>query len=196
MTPKWAAAHVKVSRQLMLQSQAEQVIGPLVAEAIARAIDTAILHGTGATGQPLGVFNTSGIGTQSGSSLAAAGLRTMRKQVLLAGAREDRMLWVGAPDVQETLNGREFSAGSGRQLWDSDGILGRPAIASSLVTAGSLVVGDFSRVVVVLFDGAGLTLEFNPYSNFAAGQVAFRLLVPVDVGVSPAAAFSTSTSIT
>lgn len=196
MTPKWAAATIKVSRQLMLQSQAEQVVGPLVAEAIARAIDTAILHGSGVNGQPQGLFNTTGIGTQSGSSLAAAGLRTMRKAVLDAGGREDRLSWIGATDVQEVLNSREFSAGSGRQLWDTDGILGRPAVASSMVAAGSLVVGDFSRVTVVLFDAAGLTLEFNPYSNFAAGQVSFRLLVPVDVAVSPAAAFSTSTSIT
>jgi HK97 family phage major capsid protein len=196
LAPKFVAAHVRVSRQLLLQSAADRVAGAQVAEAIARAIDTAVIAGTGTLGQPAGIINTTGIGTQSGASLAASGLRSMRKAALDAGAREDALTWLGGTDVQNTIGGREFSAGSGRPLWDDGKILGRPAVASSLVPAGTLLCGDFSRVTVAVFDAAGCELEFNPYANFQSGIVSFRLIVPVDITVSPAAAFSVATSVT
>lgn len=196
LTPKFAAAKIDVSRQLLLQSDAEKVAGGQTAEAIGRAFDAAIVAGTGTLGQPTGILNTAGIFSQSGTSLSAAGLRAMRKAVLLAGAREDKLLWIGAPDVQETLGGREFSTGSGRVLWSDGKIEGRPAVASFLVPAGTLVLGDFSRITAALFDHSGVSLEVNPYENFQAGTVSFRLIVPVDFGVSPAAAFAVATSVT
>jgi HK97 family phage major capsid protein len=195
-SPKFASAFVQCSRQLILQSQAETIIGTLAAEGITQAIGTAILAGTGTLGQPTGIVNTAGINTQSGTSLALAGLLNMREQALLSGCREDRLVWVGHPTVQELLASRERHAGGGRVLWDDNGILGRPAIATSSAPAGTLICGDFSRCTVVVFDGAGLELEHDPYSDFRSGITAFRLLVPVDVGVSPAAAFSVASSIT
>ena len=196
VTPKMLSIHIKVSRQLLLLSNAEAVVGPLAAESIARGVEAAIFNGTGASGQPLGVMGTAGVTAQSGTSLAAAGLRAMRKNVLNSGAREDRMLWVGATDVQELLGSREFSAGSGRPLWDNGMILGRPAIASSLAPAGTLICGDWSRATAALFDAAGAEAEVNPYENFQSGVTAFRLMVPCDVFFSPAAAFAVATSIT
>jgi HK97 family phage major capsid protein len=195
-TPKTASSFGVASRQLMLQSVAEQILRMLSSESIARAFETAAIAGTGVAGQPTGVVNAAGVGTQSGSSLAAAGLRAMRKAVLLGGAMESNLLWIGAPDVQETLSGRELTSGGGRLLWDSDGILGRPAIASGLVPAGTLVVGDISRLVVSVFDGQGIEMSFDPFSDFRSGRVGFRLQVPVDFGLLSPAAFSVSTSVT
>lgn len=195
-SPKFASSYMQASRQLILQSRAESIIATLAAEAVARAIDAAVLGGTGTLGQPLGIAGAAGINTQSGTSLALAGLLNMRKQALLSGAREDRLVWVAHPGVQELLGSREQHSGGGRTLWDDAGILGRPAIATTLAPAGTLLIGDFSRVVVTVFDGAGLELEADPYSDFRSGISAFRLMVPVDVGVSPAAAFSMATSIT
>ena len=91
VAPKFCVAFLPVSRQLLLQSAAETVLRALMAEAIARAIDAAVIAGAGVLGAPQGVLYTSGIGTQSGASLGSAGLRTMRKTVLLAGAREDKL---------------------------------------------------------------------------------------------------------
>lgn len=194
--PKFVASYTEISRPLLLQSSAEAIAGAQAGESTSRAIDTAILAGTGVSGQPTGIVNTSGIGTQSGSSLAAAGLRAMRKAVLNAGAREDRLMWIADPATQELLGSREFSAGSGRPLWDDGKILGRPAVATSLAPAATLILGDFSRVTVSVFDAAGIELEHDPYTNFKSGVSAFRLIVPVDVAVSPAAAFCVATSIT
>jgi len=196
VTPKMLSIYLRVSRQLMLQSNAESVVAPLCAESIARGIEAALFNGGGTSGRPLGVMNTAGINSQSGASLAAAGLRAMRRNVLSSGAREDRLMWVGAPDVQELLGSREFSAGSGRPLWDDGKILGRPAVASTLIPAATLICGDWSRATVALFDAAGAELEVNPYDSFQSGAVGYRLMIPCDVFFSPAAAFAVATTIT
>lgn len=196
MAPKFCTVKIDVSRQLLLQSNAEGIVGVQAAEAIGRAVDAAIIAGTGTLGQPTGLVNTAGITVQSGTTLSAAGLRAMRKAVLLAGADERNLLFVGAPDVQETLGSREFSTGSGRVLWADRRIDGIAAVASFLVPAGTLVLGDFSRVTAALFDHTGVSLEVNPYENFQVGTASFRLIVPVDFGVSPAAAFAVATSVT
>ena len=195
-SPKFCSAYLQVSRQLILQSRAESIVSTLAAEAVARAIDAAILGGTGTLGQPFGIAGSAGINTQSGTSLALAGLLSMRRLALLSGAREDRLVWVAHPSVQELLGSRERHSGGGRTLWDTDGLLGRPAIATTWAPVGALFVGDFSRCTVTVFDGAGIEVEHDPFSDFRSGISAFRLMVPVDVGVSPASAFSVASSIT
>jgi HK97 family phage major capsid protein len=196
LAPKFCSVKIDVSRQLLVQSDAERVVGVQAAEAVARAVDTAIIAGSGSAGQPTGITNTSGVFAQAGASLATAGLRAMRKAVLLAGAREDRLLWVGAPDVQETLGGREFSAGSGRVLWSEGKIEGIRAVSSSLVPAGVLVLGAFDRVTAAIFDSSGVALEWNPYENFQTGLSSFRLILPIDLAVSPPACFAVATAVT
>lgn len=195
MDPKYWAVTVDISRQLMLQSDAEDVAGEIINEAAARAIDAAILGGSGAAGQPTGIVNTTGVHSQAGAGLNAAGLAAMRKAVLTAGAREDRLRWIGAPDVQEVLGARDFSTGAGRPLWDNGRILGLPAVATAQAPAGTLILGDWGRGTLAFFDGAGIGLEFNPYADFRTGLVSFRLILPLDVGFSPAAAFSVATNV-
>ena len=194
MTPKHATAFTRFSRQLLLQSeQTEAFIRAQLLEAVGGLLDQAVISGSGANGQPLGLANTAGIGTQSGTSLSHAGTRTMRRQILAAGGRESNLAWIGAPDVQDVLSGRERSTGSGF-IWDG-GILTRPAFASSYVAAGTLACGDWARAVVGLW-GPGFVVEVNPYENFQAGKLSARLLLECDVMFSPLGAFSVSTSIT
>ena len=65
MTPKTLGAFTDVTRQLMIQSSmdVEALIRDDLAQAIALAIDLAGLEGSGASGQPTGILNTSGINT-------------------------------------------------------------------------------------------------------------------------------------
>lgn len=198
--PRYCAIKADASRQLIAQSPrlAEAVIGPPLFEGIERTTVTAMFSGTGTLGAPLGLLNTSGVGNVSGTSLGATGLRAMLKACLLAGGREDRIVFIGDPVTQELLGGREFSTGSGLPCWHAGQILGRPAIASSLVPPNTLIAGDFGRATVALFDAdaQGVGLEVDPYSDFRSGVVAYRLIVALDFGFSPAAAFAVATSVT
>jgi len=195
MTPKRAAGVTRFSRQLMKQASAlDAFIEAQLLEAVGALLDQAILAGTGVDGQPLGIINTSGVGTQSGAALSHAGTRAMRKQVLDAGGLEERIAWVGATDVQETLGGRERFSGGGRAIWDDNGMLGRPAHATGYAPAGALIGGDWSRCMVGLW-GPGFIVETNPYENFQSGQLSARIILECDVVLTPRAAFTVATSV-
>ena len=197
-TPKFVAGCLQLSRQLILQSSADSVVATLAIESVARAVDAAIFNGSGVSGRPTGILNCPGIHSQSGTSYNLAAALNQREQVLLAGAREDRLAWVGHPTVQEMLASREGITGSGLPLWNGREILGVPAVATTSVPTGTLILADWSRCVVALFDGAGsgVGVEVDPWSDFRSGVSAVRLLFAVDVGLSTPSAFSAATSIT
>jgi HK97 family phage major capsid protein len=199
LTPKSLAIRIESSRQLILQSGvdvANAVVGPAAGEQLRRTTFGAVFSGSGTAGQPTGLVNTAGIGTVSGTSLGATGLRSMLRRVLDAGGREQSIRFVADPTTAELLGSREFSAGSGLPCWHAGQVLGRPAIASNLVPANTVWCGDFSRANVWLFDADGAGLEADPYSGWASGIVAFRMIVAMDFSFSPAAAFCVATSVT
>ena len=194
-SPKFVSIHEEASRQLLLQSSAKQFIEEDMDEATAQAIDAAAIAGTGVAGQPAGILNTAGIGSVSGTSLSIVGIMSMVASVLAAGAMESRLTFFGAPDVRELLGKRENFAGAG-PLWTDGKLAGYPAVASLSVPAGTLLLGDWSRLSILIFDANGVEIMTNPYADFKAGIVGLMMTVPVDFMVSPAAAFCKSSSIT
>jgi len=140
-------------------------------------------------------LNHAGIGTQSGSSLAHAGLLAMRKAPLTAGAREAMLQWVGTPTIQETLGGRQRFTGSDATLWDSDNgtILGLPAHATK--NASGLVVGDFSTSVIGVF-GPGMRIDIDPSQDFNSAGLVARVMLMCDVAFPQPAAFCVASTVT
>jgi HK97 family phage major capsid protein len=195
LTPRTALALVKFPIQLLRQGEAfEPFLRAQLLSAVGETLDTAFFSGAGAA-QPLGLLQTAGIGTQSGTSLAHAGLLTMRQKVLTAGGREAALQWVGTPAVQELLGSRERATGGGRFLWDNDGILGLPANATKNAPSAALTVGDFSQAVVGIF-GPGIRIDVDPSQDFNSGGLVARVLLMCDVAFMQPAAFTVATAVT
>ena len=194
LVPKNASAYLEFSRSIMMQSDAtEQAVVDALGVAVGDLIDTAVIAGTGASGQPTGILNTPGVTSQSGTSLAWSGVVAMRKGVMLAGARQDQIAWVAAPGVEETLSNRERFTGAG-SIWNDQGIGGRPAFSTSNCPAGTLIAADFSRLAIGLW--GGMQVEINPFAGFQTGLWAARLIVTMDVGLLQPNAFAIATSVT
>jgi HK97 family phage major capsid protein len=196
-SPKTCIAVVPISGQLVKQysDAAEQFLRTLLLRTLMQSLARLVVAGAGGT-EPLGVLNMPGVHTQSGSTLAHAGLLAMREAVLTAGAREDSLLWVGAPDTQELLGARERGAAEGaRFLWDDDGVLGRRAIATKNTANGSLVVGDWSQLIVPLF-GAGVRIDVDTSTLWNSGGLQIRAILLCDVLPANPAAFAVAKSIT
>ena len=70
MTPKTVGALSKFSRLMDLQStpDIEQLIRADFVALLADAIDAAAINGSGSSNQPLGILQTSGIGSVSGET--------------------------------------------------------------------------------------------------------------------------------
>lgn len=201
LTPKTAGAYTEISRQLLLQSSpaAESIVSNDLAMQVALAVDLAALEGSGASGQPTGLSNTAGIGSVTGTSLAAAGVIEFQTDVAGANVNPLRGGYVTTPAVAGLLMARpELPSTGTTRLWQGniwDGSLfNLRAMTSNQLTAATMVFGDWAEMV--LAEWGVLEVEVNPYANFQAGIVGVRALYSVDVGVRRPFAFSRATSIT
>jgi hypothetical protein len=194
VAPKTLGAWCTVSRRLMTAGgpMADAIIRSELMRAIGRGLDRAILQGTGASGQPQGLATLSGVGVQSGTSLAWSGIQAMRRAVVLGGARDDAVRVIAAPAVRELLAVRERAAGSGF-IWDGSTVDGRPAHASLQCPTGALFVGDFSQAAVVLHGDLTLTVDRFGSTN---GSARVLVMQDADIRFFYPAAFARATSIT
>lgn len=198
IAPKTAIAFVKFSIQLLRQGTAfEPFLRAQLLSAVGELLDAVYFAGTGGA-QPLGLLNTTGINTVSGTSLAHAGVLSMRRKVLDAGGREAALQWVGTPAVQELLGARvreTGATGSGRFLWDDNGILGEPAYATKNAAASALVAGDFGQSSVAVF-GPGVRIDVDPSTDFNTAGLVARVLLMVDVAFPQPSAYSVAAAVT
>jgi HK97 family phage major capsid protein len=201
LAPKNVGAYTELSRQLLLQSSpgAEGIVTDDLAQVVATAADLGVLEGSGAGGQPTGISGTAGIGSVTGTSLAAGGVLEFQSDVAGANVTPMRPGYVTTPAVAALLMVRpELPTTGTTRLWTGniwDGALfGIPAMSSNQLTAASAIFGDWQEVVVG--EWGVLEVEVNPYANFQAGIIGVRAMYSMDVGVRRPFAFSRATSIT
>ncbi len=201
LIPKNVGAYTEISRQLLLQSSpgAEGIVTDDLAQVVALAADLAVLEGSGAAGQPTGIANTAGIGSVTGTSLAAAGVLEFQTDVAGSNVTPMSPGYVTTPAVAGLLMVRpELPTTGTTRLWTGniwDGAMfGMPAMTSNQLTAASMIFGDWSEVVVG--EWGVLEVEVNPYANFQAGIIGVRAIYSMDVGVRRPFAFSRATTIT
>jgi len=197
LVPHTAIGLIQCSRNFMRQADPEAWIRRHLLRAAGMVIDQAVLNGTGASGQPLGILNAPGISTQSGASLAWAGVLAMKKNAALANAATADISFIATPGVRELLEARECATGSGF-IWASERIAACPAFATTDMPAASMLSGPMTQVFFGLW-GAGMQVEVNPYepSLFKSGAVQIRVVVTCDVAlVCDRSAFTTATAIT
>jgi HK97 family phage major capsid protein len=201
LSPKTVGAYTEISRQLLLQSSpdAEGIVSMDLATVCALAIDVGVIRGAGSGGEPQGIVGTSGIGSVTGTSLAAAGILEFQSDVAASNLLSDGAGYVTTPAVAALLMVRpELPTTGTERLWKgsmSDGSLfGMRAMSSNQMASATMLFGDWSQVVVG--EWGVLEVEVNPYANFQAGIVGVRAMVSIDVGLRYAAAFSYASSIT
>ena len=201
LSPKNVGAYTEISRQLLLQSNpsAEAMVMSDLAAVVGLAVDAAILEGTGAAGAPLGISNVSGIGSVTGTSLAAAGIIEFQTDVAAANVMPQRPGYVTTAAVAGLLMARPELPTTGTtrlwlgNVWDGS-MFGIPAMSSGQLTAATMIFGAWEQAV--LAEWGVLELEVNPYANFQAGIRGVRAMYSVDVGIRQAAAFSRAHTIT
>jgi len=222
MAPKNLAALSKYSRQTLLQGTPgiEELVRRDLTDGINLAIDLGILNGSGASGQPTGILQTSGIGSVAMGTNGAA--ITIEKVVDLETAVMN-FTSVNPGNVAYLSNFKVLAAlkklragGStttdGPFLFNTDGAtIGRgptPAnlngyplastnqVPSNLVkgTSGSvcsaLLIGDFSQAMVG-FWGNGLEITVGEDSDdFSKALTSVRGIVTYDVAVRDPKSFA------
>ena len=194
MTPKTLGAFTDVTRQLMIQSSmdVESLIRDDLATAIGLAIDLAGLEGSGSSGQPTGILNTSGI--NSVTNFAAANPTFAEVVTLETALAEDNALmgnlaYILPAAMYGALKTTEKASGTAQFVVEPGGTInGHRAIVSNQGTAGNLYFGNFSDLLVGFF--GGLDLVVDPYTASTSGTVRVVALQSMDLAVRHAVSFA------
>lgn len=198
LIPKTASAYTEFSRPLLLQSSpaVDRFLTRILLDATGVAVDVGVLNGSGAAGEPLGLINTAGIGSVSGTSLALTGVHEFQADI--GDALSPFCGYATTRAVAKLLAERERITGSGLSLWTGslyEGTLGGyRAMSSGNIPAAHLLFGDWP--MILLASWGTLAVEINPFANFAGAIIGARVMHSLDVGVLRPSAFSVATATT
>ena len=194
MTPKTLGAHTDVTRQLLIQSSmdVEAMMRDDLAQAIATAIDLAGLEGSGSSGQPTGILNTSGVNTVTAFAAANptfAEVVTLETAVAEDNALTGNLAYILPASMYGALKTTEKASGTAQFVAEPGGTInGYRSIVSNQCTAGNLYFGNFADLLVGMF--GGLDIVVDPYTNSTSGTVRVVALQSMDVAVRHAVSFA------
>lgn len=203
LTPKTLGAYTDYSRRLLLQSSldVEMFVRADLAAIIGLAVQLAAINGSGASNQPLGVLNTSGIGSVAGGDNGAAPTYVhmvgLESAVANANAAAASMAYLTNTKVRGKLRTTEEFDTTGRPVWTSAGgvdgnVLGYPAVVTNSVpsnltkgsasgVASAILFGNWADLLIGMW--GGLDLMMDPYALATSGGRRLIALQDLDVAV-------------
>jgi HK97 family phage major capsid protein/HK97 family phage prohead protease len=194
MAPKTLGAFTDITRLMMMQSSLdiEALVRNDLSTAIALAIDLGALAGTGSSGQPTGVKNTSGINAPTNFAAANptfAEVVAMETAVAEDNALSGNLAYIAPAGMYGALKTTAKDAGSGQFVVGPDGNMnGYNTIVSNQVTAGDLYFGNFADLLIGMY--GGLDIVVDPYTSSTSGTVRIVALQTCDVAVRHAVSFA------
>jgi len=192
MTPKTIGAFVDYSRKLLLQGSidVESMIRNDLARVLSLEIDRAGIYGTGSTNQPLGLTNTTGLGSQTITGTGTfAQYVEMETKVAVANADVASMYYIINATSRGALKTTEKSAGGtvGNFALMDDTLNGYPVVVSNQLGTNDCLFGDFSQMILGLW--SGLDLKVDDITGATAGTVRVIALQDLDFAVKQPGAF-------
>ncbi len=217
LQPRTLGAYADISRLLMLESvpAIEQVVQDDLLRSVADAIELAAINGSGASGNPTGILNTSGVNDldiSAGTDVAALTWADITDLVKLV--EEDNGVvnanalgfLTNAKVKSKLANTSKVASTDSIMLlndpWNS--LYGYPIAFSTNVPsnlnpgdggtdASAMIFGDFSQLMIGLFGAP--SIQVNPYTGQLAGTVRISIHQEVDVAVRNAVSFAITNEV-
>ncbi|MBB2155287.1 phage major capsid protein [Gluconacetobacter diazotrophicus] len=195
MSPKTCGSIVEISRNtLMLSSpSAQELVQADLLAVMAQGLDAAALTGDGTGYTPKGVLAQVGASAQY-TAWAITWQQVLARLTDLETANAVPNGWALGAGVRAMLMGTPKAASAGAGFIMEDGTLtGLPAQWSTNMPSGSLVLGDWSNLMIGLWGVAEILV--NPYASeaYARGNVQVRVIQSADVVVRRTQAFTVLT---
>ena len=192
LVPRTCAAYTDFSRRLMIQSSidVENMVRNDLARVIALKIDAAGLYGTGSSNEPLGLKNTTGIGTEDFAADAPtfAEVVALESDVATANALLGSPVYLMNAAMRGNLKTTKKDAGSGIFIMENGEVNGYAGVLSNQVASGDLWFGNFADLIIGYF--SGLDIMVDPYTHSTSGTVRVVALQDVDIAVRHPESFS------
>ena len=192
LVPRTVAAYTDFSRRLMIQSSidVENMVRNDLARVIALKIDAAGLYGTGASNEPLGLKNTTGIGTEDFAADAPtfAEVVALESDVATANALLGSPVYLMNAAMRGNLKTTKKDAGSGIFIMENGEVNGYRGVLSNQVASNDLWFGNFADLIIGYF--SGLDLMVDPYTHSTSGTVRVVAMQDCDIAIRHPESFS------
>lgn len=195
LSPKTIGCYVDMTRNLILQStpEIEFLIRSDLAGAVATGIDLASLYGSGASGQPTGIVNQTGINAPTDFAAATptwGEVVAMESAVDVDNALTGNLGYAINPAMAGTLKTTPKETGYPVYILGEEGdkLNGHKLAVSSQVTDGDVFFGNWEDLILGLWGGIDLVVD--PYSNAKSGTVTIVVHQSVDVGLRHPVSFA------
>lgn len=213
LSPKTLAANTKYSRKTLLQTT--PAIEGLVREDLARVmgieLDRAAISGSGASNQPTGILNTTGIGSVvaaadagNGGALAWADVIAFITKLAEANALRGNLAYLSNAQVSSALRTTPKVSGYPMFIQENVNELAGYNFAQSQnipangtkgtgTALSSMVFGNFRDLLIG--EWGGLDMIVDPYSYSTQGGVQITIFRDVDLNVRHPVSFAAATDI-
>ena len=190
MTPKTVGGVVEFTRRLLLQSSidVESMVRDDIARVIATKLDNAAIYGSGSSNEPLGIKDTTGVGTQTITTFGTfAEYIGMETDVAVANADVANMFYIINASARGALKSTEIASNTARFVFENNEINGYPVIVSNQLVNNDVVFGDFSQFCIGMWSGLDLTVD--TITKAGSGTVKIVALQDVDFAIKQPTAF-------
>jgi HK97 family phage major capsid protein len=209
LAPKSGQSSTAFSRQLLNQSSldAEMFVRNDLTLVAALGIDLAAINGSGASNQPTGILNVSGIGSVAGGTDGAAPtyahMVDLETEIAVDNADIGSLAYLSTPGIRGKLKKTEtFASTNGQPVWTGgrEGeVNGYPAHVSTQVPSDldkgtstavchAVIFGVWSQLLIGYW--GALELVVDPYTKKKQGLVEVTSFQQVGIAVRHAEAFA------
>ena len=195
LKPKTVATRVNITRALALQTSnaVEAMVRDDMNKALAVAISEAAISGSGSEYQPLGIFNTSGVGSVTfGGAATYAKIVEFETDVEAANVDIDPATTAYLIDAATKGKWKTIKKDNyvSEFLYDKGMVNEYRAFVTNSMPNHRVLFGDFSNLLIGQW--GGLDLMVNPYSNAKNLETEIIASIMIDVAVRYPGAFAIS----
>lgn len=192
LTPHTVCTAVPMTRRMMIQStpDIEALVRNDIMLNLALAMDSAGLKGTGASNEPLGIINTTGIGAVDLTGGATwADILEFETDVSEANVVSDNLAYLMRPSTRGALKGTEKASGTAKYIWDENNrVNGYPGVATTQIDGAGILFGDYSQLMFGMWGALDVVADTS--TKVKSGGLVMRLFQDADVAVRHPQAFS------
>lgn len=196
LTAKTLISVTEISYQALFQTsdKAEALLLNDLLRGVRDGLEAAVFNGSGSSGQPTGVIQTSGVNTTTfaGSSPTRAELLSQMDDLAAVDVDLSACQWAVSPAMAVKLY--SVLDGASRPIYDGDRMLGLPVKVSSNVPSTRVLLADWRQVAAPVWGRIELARAGANGIIRADGAERYRAMVLADVGVLRAEAISVGTT--
>lgn len=205
MSPKTVGAKTVISRKLRQQSSldVEAMVQRDLATALALEMERAVINGSGASNQPRGVLNVSGIGNiTAGGPLTWQTIVDLETHVAVANADMGSRAYLTNARVRGALKSTSKVSGQNGFIWEngSTPVNGYNTAVTDLVpsnlgggTDSAIIFGNFNDLIIGMW--GGLDVLIDQYTGGDQGDISIRVLQDMDVAVRHPESFAAAKDV-